>query len=324
MDYKKKIAEQINQYAEVDNMHSQLSSINDYWKQKYMKPGFVETTGSNNHIELYANTFIDAIKSTNNTNLLSIGSGDGKLELEIAKKMKSLKCDNFKFDLLELSPFQNKRAIENFKNAGLELEVTIIEEDFNQWKGDKIYSGIMAHHALHHVQDLEHLFKSIKNCLHGNGAFITMDMIGRNGHMRWPEALEIIELIWKFLPEQKKYNTLLKKTFKEYYNHDCSNQGFEGIRAQDILPLLVSNFNFEVFYAYGNLIDEFINRAYGPNFDPKKESDRAFIDFMEYLNSLLLELGHLKPTKMISIMRKSNVKRLKYYKNLSPEFCIRK
>jgi len=33
---------------------------------------------------------------------------------------------------------------------------------------------------------------------------------------------------------------------------DCSKQGFEGIRAQDILPLLVKKFSFRSFLGFGN------------------------------------------------------------------------
>ena len=324
MNYKEKISQQIKQYANVSDMHSQLPSITDYWRQKYMKPAFYEVTGMNNHIEFYAKTFVDSINKTGNTSLISLGSGDGLLEVQIASMMKDLKCDEFTFNLIELSPFQISKAWDNVKAAGLENHFNIEEQDFNKWTTKNTYAGVMAHHALHHVLELEHLFEAIKTCLHDDGVFLTMDMIGRNGHMRWPETLEFIERIWRFLPEEKRHHTILKKTYDEFYNHDCSTQGFEGIRAQDILPLLVKNFNFKVFYAYGNITDEFVNRAYGANFDPNNAQDTAFIDFIEYLNSLLLELGHVKPTKMIAIMSAGEVKNTKYYKNLSPEFCIRK
>jgi hypothetical protein len=51
---------------------------------------------------------------------------------------------------------------------------------------------------------------------------------------------------------------------------------FEGIRSQDILPLLLEYFHFEVFIPYGNVIDPFIDRTFGPNFDSSREWDRDF------------------------------------------------
>lgn len=324
MDYEKKITEQIEQYANVDDMHSELPSMHEYWNQKYRHPYFYQLTGADSHIEFYAKTFVESINNTGIKNVVSLGSGEGNLEIEIAKEIKKLNCLDFTFDLVELSPYQNERAIANIKAAGLEKEFNIIEQDFNKWEGEYTYAGVMVHHALHHVQELEHLFEAIKKCLHASGAFVTMDMIGRNGHMLWPEGLEIVERIWRFLPEEQKHHHLLKTTYDEFYNHDCSNEGFEGIRAQDILPLLVKHFNFEIFHAYGGVVDVFIDRGYGTNYDVGNPRDLAFVDFLEYINSLLLELGHIKPTQMAAVMRVGEVKYNKFHRNLSPEFCIRK
>ncbi len=96
----------------------------------------------------------------------------------------------------------------------------------------------MCHHALHHVLNLEHLISAIRASLHPKGCFVSIDVIGRNGHMRWPEALEFIERIWRFLPDEKRYHHVLKTSDQEYVNRDCSTKGFEGIRSQDILPIL--------------------------------------------------------------------------------------
>jgi len=95
--------------------------------------------------------------------------------------------------------------------------------------------------------------------------------------MRWPEALEVVNHIWHFLPDDKKFHHTFKTVDGEFRNHDCSTEGFEGIRSQDILKLLINNFSFEAFFAFGNPIDVFTSRAYGANYDPNNEHDRAFI-----------------------------------------------
>jgi hypothetical protein len=61
-----------------------------------------------------------------------------------------------------------------------------------------------------------------------------------------------VELIWETLPDSKKYNHQLKRLEREFVNWDCAKEGFEGVRAQDILPLLVERFDFEKFMAFGN------------------------------------------------------------------------
>jgi hypothetical protein len=89
------------------------------------------------------------------------------------------------------------------------------------------------------VLGLEHLFDAIQGALEQEGVFLATDIIGRNGHMRWPETLEIIQGIRKLIPDHYKTNHQLKRVEKEYDDWDCYKTSFEGIRAQDILPLLV-------------------------------------------------------------------------------------
>lgn len=95
----------------------------------------------------------------------------------------------------------------------------------------------LANHSLHHLVALESIFTGVKAGLSEGGVFVINDMIGRNGHMRWPEAMEVIPDLWRYLPESHKYNHQLKRVEHDYINWDCSLTSFEGIRAQDILPV---------------------------------------------------------------------------------------
>jgi trans-aconitate methyltransferase len=60
--------------------------------------------------------------------------------------------------------------------------------DVNATKPTSKFDVIMANHSLHHIVELEKTFDTIFDCLNENGIFATCDMIGRNGHMRWPET----------------------------------------------------------------------------------------------------------------------------------------
>ena len=155
--------------------------------------------------------------------------------------------------------------------------------DVNAWRPRRQYMFVLAVQSLHHVQRLEVLFDRIQEALHPEGYFMSDDMIGRNGHQRWPEALALIEKLWAERKNQK-YNHQLKRLEKTFVNWDCSSEGFGGIRSQDILPLLIKHFSFEVFVAFGNIIDPFIDRGFGPNLDPDNEWDRGFIDRVHTLD----------------------------------------
>jgi len=323
--HEQRVQEQIKQYEKTENMHTQLSDIFSYWQAEYFRERFRDVCQVNNHIEFYGRPIMDAIQKSGCKNVISFGCGDAQVESSVAAYMVKMGCDDFKFHCVELSPFQIARGEEFVAKEGLEKHFVFVEDDFNTWKsaGEK-YAGAMCHHALHHVQELEHLFSSIKEGLHSKGVFCTFDVVGRNGHKRWPEVLEIVKKIWAFLPEDKKYHHLLKVVQEEYVNWDCSTEGFEGIRSQDILPQLLETFSFKTFFAFGNLIDPFTSRGFGANYLPSEPRDIAFIDFIQYLNDLLIDLGHVKPTRMCAVMTPDQDGEVRCYKNWTPEFCLRK
>lgn len=323
-NHQDRVNSQIRQYAAVENMHGQLGDIFFYWQKKYFKPRFDELFNVSNHFEFYAKPFAKRIARTGVRDLISFGCGDAQVEIGVAKYLRKLGTSDFLLHCVELSPFQLERAKANAEAAGLSANFRFIEADFNIWRADgKVFAGAMCHHVLHHVQELEHFVGSVRDALHPGGVFASIDVIGRNGHMRWPEALELVEHIWRFLPDDKKYHHLLKAVEPHFQNRDCSTRGFEGIRSQDILPILMQNFRFEAFLGFGNLIDVFTSRGFGPNFNAEDEHDQAFVDFIEFLNELLLDLGYLKPTRMCAVMVRDEMVDTRVYKHRTPEFCVR-
>lgn len=79
----------------------------------------------------------------------------------------------------------------------------------------------------------------------------------------------------------------------------------------------------EFFIAFGNLIDIFIDRGFGPNFDPIEDHDREFIDRVHALDEELIAKGKITPTHMMAAMTKTP-RETTTYKHLTPEFCVRK
>ena len=95
------------------------------------------------------------------------------------------------------------------------------------------------------------------------------------------------------------------------------------MRSQDILPLLAGRFHFHTFLPFGNVIDPFIDRAFGENFDPEAEWDRAFIDRVHLRDELELHTGRIKPTHMLAVMGIEPIAAPRYPAPLSPQLCIR-
>ena len=322
--YAHRVQQELETYNAIENVHD-LPAIAHYWSEKYVAPLF-RPFGFANSIEFFR-SYVARIcgeRPAETVAILSVGAGNCASEINIAEWLRETGIENYRFECVDINPALLKRGASLAEAKGLARYFTFSSFDLNAWRPSGQYHLILAIQSLHHFVDLEILFEKIHELLHPDGYFLADDMIGRNGHQRWPEALKLVNELWGELPDTYKFNHLLKRHEKEYENWDCSKEGFEGIRAQDILPLLVERFTFELFIAFSNVIDIFVDRCFGPNFDPSKEWDRAFIDLVQALDAAQIESGALKPTHMLAAMTKSSVERTKMYKHLSPEFCIRR
>jgi len=221
--------------------------------------------------------------------IVSLGSGNSDFKVNLARRLRESGTHNFHFVCLEMNGPMLERGKILAASSGLSNHFSFTECDLNNWTAEQQFDSILAIHSLHHVMAFEKLFDEVLRSLSDDGASLINDMIGRNGHIRWPEALEVVQAFWKELPHSKKYNHQLKRFEDEFVNWDCSTEGFEGIRAQDILSELIKRFEFDCFLGFSNVTDIFVDRCFGHNFDPKNESDLAFIDRVAMTDEALLE-----------------------------------
>jgi len=185
------------------------------------------------------------------------------------------------------------------------------------------FDAIMANHSLHHMVDLEGIFRATYESLADGGIFVTADMIGRNGHMRWPEARLFVDFFWPFMSQRQRNNNLLGRSEPQFIDHDCSSEGFEGVRSQDVLPvILAQGFTAWKFLGFGGMIDVFVDRCFGPNFDIDNTDDAFLARRIAFLNEFLLDAGLVKPTMMFAYFVKYPVEEL-YYRNRSARSAIR-
>ena len=325
-DYAERLRAEIEHFRAMENVHD-LPKIFNVWAQKYVSPKVRQVLGTAiSHVEEFYAHYICRYAAENpaeELRIASIGAGNGDFEVRVARLLKNSGLDRFRFQCLDINPAMLDRGRDAAFKEQMTERFEFLEVDGAQWLPAQPLDIVMAHHSLHHIQQLENTFANVKEAVRERGYFITCDMIGRNGHMRWPEALEIVHNIWQTMPDRYKYNHQLKRFEALYENWDCSTEGFEGIRAQDILPLLIRFFKFEAFVAFGNLPDIFVDRSFGHNLNPENEQDVAFIDRLGELNDRLISEGKIKPTQMMAVMRTSDVGPCKSYLHWTPEFCVR-
>lgn len=299
--YQDRIAAERRSFDACVEVHD-LPAIFHYWSNRYLRPQ-LEAAGISDSNAFFLKYAAECYRrGVGGRRFISIGAGNCETEIRLARALINSGCNDFVIECLELNEIMLGRGMQLALSDGLADKVIPLQADFNKWKPVGRYDGIIAHQSLHHVVRLENLFDAVAAALAPHGRFIVSDMIGRNGHQRWPEARAIVCEFWRELPSAYRYHRQLKRQEDEFLDWDCSTEGFEGIRAQDILPLLVDRFGFEMFLGFGNVIDPFIDRGFGPNFSAEDQWDRDFIDRVHERDQAELSAGSIKPTHMFAVM----------------------
>jgi SAM-dependent methyltransferase len=304
-------------YENCVDVHA-LPPIFHYWSNRYLLPK-LQAYGFGSTGEMFAKHLANAGERNPHPRFVSLGSGNCDLEIQLTHNLKR----DFTLDCVDLNPAMLERGRLAAESTRLSSHLNFIPADLNRWDPSCEYDCVIANQSLHHLVNLEGLFERVQRSLRPGGEFLIADMIGRNGHQRWPEALDIVREFWTRLPPSYRFNRLIGCYEEMYQNGDCSVEGFEGVRSQDILPLLVDRFHFYLFLPYGNVIDPFIDRTFGYHFDPAAEWDRSFIDEVHRRDEDEIACGHLKPTHLIAIVRNEQRSSRQFFEHLSPECCVR-
>ncbi len=325
--YQARIAQETRIFAEQVEVHD-LPPIFHYWSNAWLRPQ-LETFGFSNPDQFFANylaaAHADALAAGHPARFASLGCGNCDTEVRVARLLLDRGVQSFTIECVDINETMLERGRQMAIDAGVEAHIVPVRGDFNGWRPQGSYDAVLANQSLHHVMNLENLFGAIDAALTPQGRFVTSDMIGRNGHMRWPEALALVHEYWQELPPPYRRNVQLRRNEPRFLDWDCSVAGFEGIRAQDILPLLLERFEFEFFFAYGNLIDPFIDRSFGPNFDAAAAWDRDFIDRVHARDEAELLAGRITPTHMMAVLRRRPYAGPRTHRaGLAPAFCVRK
>lgn len=323
-DYARKAASEQRHFEKIESFNP-LASIIGWWAPRYLTPRVQQLFGTSTHIQFYADPIARICRQTGRTvRVLSIGSGDGTVELQVGRYLlEKCKVANFLLTGIELSPTLVERATAKIDGA-VAGKVAFECGDINAGLVSGGVDAIIFNQVLHHIVELEALFDACADLLASGGIVLVRDMIGRNGHRAWPEALEVINSIWAQMPQRYRYHHVHKREYDRFPDIDMSGQSFEGIRAQDILPLLLrqERLHFSRFYAWGGVVDRFISQGFGPNYDANNENDTGFIHTLSLLTDVLNDTGLVKPVQMVAELTNRPTE-CAYWKSRSPAFCVR-
>jgi SAM-dependent methyltransferase len=301
-----------------------LPAIYHYWSHTFVRP-MLEAIGCSRPADFFARYLtLGAQRSgADRPVFLSIGSGDANNEIEIARLLKAAQLGAFTIECLEMNPSLIERSQIAAREAGLGEHLVFAQQDFNSWQPARSYQGVIANQSLHHVTNLEGLFDAVRRALAPEAYFVTSDIIGRNGHQRWPEARRLVDRFWLELPASYRTHRQLGRYEEFFEDWDCSSEGFEGIRSQDVLPLLLERFVFHAYIGFGNVVDPFVDRGFGPNFNASAQWDRSFIDRVHACDERAMLAGYVTPTHIIAALSTQPCVDPFYARGLTPQASVR-
>jgi SAM-dependent methyltransferase len=301
--YARRVEREIAVFEGQEALHNHGPAFHHY-TAAVVRPLIELAFGRHGVHEVYAESIAGAVARSGLDRVYSLGCGDGAQEREVLRAADRLGLPPFRIAGLELAPAVAARANAVAEAEGLAGRFEVIVHDLN-WglPGEGDVAAVMAHHVLHHIVALEELFDFVAERLHPDGVFVTFDMIGRNGHMRWPEMRPLVRRLWSMLPSAQRRDHVFGTPSLHFQDWDCAIEGFEGVRAQDILPLMAERFTIGRFAAWGGLADTFVNPRAAPNFDPRRAEDRAFLDAVSALEVALLDARRTTPASMVAEFR---------------------
>ncbi len=320
-DYKNRVLAEKRHFEKLENF-SRLPDIVGWWSERYLRPRIQEIFGYSGGNSFYLNPILSASQSNEKVLVASLGSGDGEVENALAKVLLDRGVSNVKIVGFELSKELVEKASMRAAALGVADVAAFHNSDINSSFGSSQFDLIIANQVLHHILNLEDVFDSCHKALKDDGFIMTRDMIGMNGHQAWPEARGVVDDIWSDMPDRYKFNTRSKKFSETFPNTDFSTSGFEGIRSQDIMRLINERFGYSHFYAFGGIVERFINRAYGPNYSTAKVDDREFVKRLQDINDDLIDSHEITPTQIVAYFTKKPLQG-KHWKHRSPARAVR-
>ncbi len=223
--------------------------------------------------------------------ILSLGSGYCGHELAMAQR---LKCA-YEITCTDINGALFTEARKRAQAGGLSLRFQV--EDLNFIRiAPGYYDMIFAHAVLHHVVNLEILFDQIARGLTDRGILHLVEVIGKNRRLLWEENERFANTVLDALPYELTGGAKLQASSEV--------EGMEGVRQEQILPILRERFEPLYEYLHGAFMryvctDERLSR----HLDPDRELVRRYLDLLIDIDWSAIRNGILRPLEIWGVYR---------------------
>jgi 2-polyprenyl-3-methyl-5-hydroxy-6-metoxy-1,4-benzoquinol methylase len=299
-----------------------LPPIFGYWSHRYLAPS-AERLGIDSPEAFYLKHIVHSAATGHvPARVLSVGTGAGSMELALAEHLKAAGIAA-RIHCLDFNPALMQSAAAAAQKRQLEALMSFQTLDCNQPFVLPEQDVIIVNQFFHHVTELETLCRSLRGSLAADGVLVSSDIIGRNGHLLWPDVESEVQQVWSTLPAAQRHDRHFNATLARYRPINHAAYSNEGTRAQDIVRCLLAEFDFEMFFSFGAAVVPFIERRIGFNFDPDREQDRELIDRVQSIDASALASSRYPGANMIAALRHHGCVSRAVHEPVSPEQHVR-
>lgn len=206
--------------------------------------------------------------------VLSICSGAARIE---AAMIRPLPADAVSLTLMDVNSNLLELARCSLASWG---EVETIVSDINALDlQGREFDIVICVSALHHVVELEHVLGEIADALAEEGEFWSIgETLGRNGGRMWPLAYQVADNWFRELDDPYRLNRVTGVIDQKLPDLDYSIGCFEGIRCEQIEPVLLTYFKPVQVTKHNCIIHKLFSPSYADNYDMSMSGDRAIVE----------------------------------------------
>ena len=231
------------------------------------------------------------VGTTRPLEILSLGSGFCGHEIAVAERLRlphRITCTD-----LNEALFARARAV--VEERKLAIEFRELDLNFIALEADR-YDVVLAHAVVHHVINLEHLFAELAKGLRPTGVLSLTEVVGPNRRLLWEENERLANALLDALPAEVTGGLRLDVQGEE--------EGMEGIRQEEILPVLHQHFEARFELRHGAFMRFLCTHPdLGRRLDPASPEGRRSLDFLIDCDQAAVRHGLLRPLEVYGFYR---------------------
>ncbi len=195
-------------------------------------------------------------------------------------------------DAYDLAEGQRDKFFANKYDGELSVDYRIADVNALELP-DNAYDLVVVQQAFHHFDALEFVAGQISRALKPHGVFVLKDYIGANFLQRTPKQRAVCSMLWRTLPERYRRHVSGRVLDGIYIPRKEDLPPYEGIRAEDVLPVIEARFRTLHSHTYGGILFPLWN-GFAQNYTESAD-DRALVERLWQLDRQMIDSGAVEP-----------------------------